>query len=38
MVIFCSQESVGELGQMVPEAKVVGEVIKQKGEDKIIIA
>ena len=38
MVVFCSPESVHELGKLVPEAKAIGEVIEQKGKEKIIIA
>jgi len=38
MVVFCSPESVHELSKLMPEAKAIGEVIEQKGKEKIIIA
>ena len=38
MVVFCSRQAVDELGKMVPEARLIGEVVKQEGEDRIVIA
>jgi phosphoribosylformylglycinamidine cyclo-ligase len=36
MVIICSTDNVGQLTKALPEAKVIGEVIKQKGARVII--
>jgi phosphoribosylformylglycinamidine cyclo-ligase len=37
MVIICSSDSVARLTKALPEAKVIGEVIKQKGEKRVVI-
>ena len=37
MVIICSTDKVGRLTKALPEAKVIGEVIKQKGEARVVI-
>ncbi|MHB8105753.1 MAG: phosphoribosylformylglycinamidine cyclo-ligase, partial [Dehalococcoidales bacterium] len=37
MAVVCAPESVKKLAQALPGAKVVGEVIKQKGEARVII-
>jgi phosphoribosylformylglycinamidine cyclo-ligase len=38
MVVFCSPRDIDELCRLMPEARLIGEVVKQKGEDKVIIA
>jgi phosphoribosylformylglycinamidine cyclo-ligase len=38
MVIFCSPRDVDELRKLMPEAKLIGEVVKQKDENRVIIA
>ncbi len=37
MVVICSPNDVDQLTQALPEAKVIGEVVKQKGEARVII-
>ena len=37
MVVFCSPDNTSELGRLVPEAKVIGEVVEQKDDDRVII-
>jgi phosphoribosylaminoimidazole (AIR) synthetase len=37
MVLFCSPENVTKITGLVPGAKVVGEVIKQTGNSRVII-
>jgi phosphoribosylformylglycinamidine cyclo-ligase len=37
MVIICSSDKVGNITKALPEAKLIGEVIKQKGEKRIVI-
>jgi phosphoribosylformylglycinamidine cyclo-ligase len=37
MVIICSPENVDQLTKALPEAKVIGEVIKQTGKARVII-
>jgi len=37
MVLICSPESAGQLIGKLPEAKVIGEVVKQRGEARVII-
>ncbi|MCX5999170.1 MAG: phosphoribosylformylglycinamidine cyclo-ligase [Chloroflexi bacterium] len=37
MVVFCSPQDVSALRRLVPEASLVGEVIKPRGEDRVII-
>jgi len=37
MVVFCSAEDVDELCRIVPEARPIGEVVEQKGEERMII-
>ncbi len=37
MVIICSPDNVDQLTKALPEAKVIGEVVKQKGEARVII-
>jgi phosphoribosylformylglycinamidine cyclo-ligase len=38
MVVFCSPQDIDELRRLVPEARLIGEVVKQKGENRVIIA
>ena len=37
MVLICSPDDVSQLIQALPEAKVIGEVVKQAGEARVII-
>ncbi|MBN1693454.1 MAG: phosphoribosylformylglycinamidine cyclo-ligase [Dehalococcoidales bacterium] len=37
MAVVCAPEKVNKLTRALPEAKVVGEVVKQKGEARVII-
>ncbi len=37
MVVICSPEDVDQLTQALPEAKVIGEVIKQEGKARVVI-
>jgi len=37
MVVICSPENVDHLTQALPEAKVIGEVVKQVGETRVVI-
>ena len=37
MVVVCSPDNVAQLTQALPEAKVIGEVVKQKGETRVVI-
>ena len=37
MVIICSPDNVDHLTKALPEAKVIGEVIKQRGKARVII-
>jgi hydrogenase maturation factor len=37
MVVICSPQGVAPLTQALKEAKVIGEVVKQKGEAMVII-
>ena len=37
MVIICSPDSVDRLTQALPEAKIIGEVVKQAGEAGVVI-
>ncbi len=37
MAIICSPEDVSHLRGQLPEAKIIGEVVKQKGEARVII-
>ena len=37
MVIICSPDNVDELSQSLPEAKIIGEVVKQEGKARVII-
>jgi phosphoribosylformylglycinamidine cyclo-ligase len=37
MAVICAPENVKKLTKALPEAKVIGEVVKQKGEAKVII-
>jgi phosphoribosylformylglycinamidine cyclo-ligase len=37
MVVICAPENVMKLTKALPEAKVIGEVVKQKGEARVII-
>jgi phosphoribosylformylglycinamidine cyclo-ligase len=37
MVVVCSPDSVKELTQALPEAKVIGEVVKQGGGERVVI-
>jgi phosphoribosylformylglycinamidine cyclo-ligase len=38
MVVFCSPRDVDEVRKLMPEAKLIGEVVKQKDENRVIIA
>lgn len=38
MVVICSQENVSGLLRALPEARVVGEVMGQKGDERVIIS
>ncbi|MFC1931245.1 phosphoribosylformylglycinamidine cyclo-ligase [Chloroflexota bacterium] len=37
MTLICSPDNVGNLKKRLPEAKVIGEVVKQKGKARVII-
>ena len=37
MVIICSSPDVPELIKLIPEAKLIGEVVEQKGEERVVI-
>jgi len=37
MVVICSPDDVGQLTKAIPEAKVIGKVVKQMGEARVII-
>jgi phosphoribosylformylglycinamidine cyclo-ligase len=37
MTVICAPESVSSLSKALPEAKIIGEVVKQKGEARVII-
>jgi len=37
MVVICSPENVSQLTQALPEAKVIGEVVKQRGQARVVI-
>lgn len=37
MVVICAPESLPKFTEQLPEAKVVGEVVKQAGEDRVVI-
>ena len=37
MVVICSPENVNQLTQALPEAKVIGEVVKQIGKARVVI-
>ena len=37
MVVICAPENVNHLTSQLPEAKVIGEVVKQKGEARVVI-
>jgi phosphoribosylformylglycinamidine cyclo-ligase len=37
MVVICSPPNVAELTKLVPEAKLIGEVVEQKGKERVII-
>jgi phosphoribosylformylglycinamidine cyclo-ligase len=37
MAVICSPEDTNKLTKQLPEAKVIGEIIKQKGEARVII-
>ncbi|MBM4462914.1 MAG: phosphoribosylformylglycinamidine cyclo-ligase [Chloroflexi bacterium] len=38
MVVLCSPRDIGEFRKLLPEARLIGEVVKQKSEDRVIIA
>lgn len=38
MVVICLPDSVGQLTEALPEAKVIGEVVKQVGKGRVIIS
>jgi len=37
MAVFCAPENVDQVTQALPEAKVIGEVVKQAGKARVII-
>ena len=37
MVVICSPDNAGQLTQALPEAKIIGEVIKQSGKARVVI-
>jgi phosphoribosylformylglycinamidine cyclo-ligase len=37
MVVICSPDEAGQLIKQLPESKVIGEVVKQTGEERVII-
>jgi len=37
MVVICSPDNAGQLTRALPEAKIIGEVIKQSGEARVVI-
>jgi hypothetical protein len=37
MTVFCSPDNVRRLTKKLPEAKVIGEVVKQRGKAQVII-
>ncbi len=37
MVVVCSPDNVDQLREQLPEAKAIGEVVKQKGEARVVI-
>ena len=37
MVVICSPENVDQLREQLPEARVIGEVVKQVGKARVVI-
>ena len=37
MVVICSPDNVNHIAQTLPEAKVIGEIVKQVGETRVVI-
>ena len=37
MVLFCSADNTGDVARALPEAKVIGEVVKQEGKKKRVV-
>ena len=37
MVVICSPKDVSQITQALPEAKVIGEVVKQKSKARVVI-
>lgn len=37
MVVICSPSDVSELSQLMPEAKLIGEIVEQRGKERVII-
>jgi phosphoribosylformylglycinamidine cyclo-ligase len=37
MVMVCSPEKVSEITKALPEAKIIGEIVKQEGEQWVVI-
>jgi phosphoribosylaminoimidazole (AIR) synthetase len=37
MVLFCSADNAGKITRVLPEAKVIGEVVKQEGKKRVVI-
>ena len=37
MVLFCLADNAGQITQALPEAKVIGEVVKQEGKKRVVI-
>jgi len=38
MAVVCAAESVARFRKRLPEARIIGEVVKQSGEDRVVIA
>jgi len=37
MVLFCSADNAGEITRVLPEVKIIGEVVKQEGKKRVVI-
>jgi phosphoribosylformylglycinamidine cyclo-ligase len=37
MAVFCSLENIDQLSKVLPEAKIIGEVVKQTGKARVVI-
>jgi phosphoribosylformylglycinamidine cyclo-ligase len=38
IAIICSPQNVDQFTQLIPEAQVIGEVVKQQGEERVTIS